>query len=126
MSGDMGGGPVKRPRRLERARVAPGPLRELKDLLYGAYVAAGCPSLDEITVAVAADDALPGAPSRDTIRRCISAPDIPASQADAVSVAVVLARRASWDADDLEARVRDRWIQAHTAIPPGKAGRRVH
>ncbi|MFJ3722718.1 hypothetical protein ACIPYQ_09100 [Streptomyces sp. NPDC090045] len=120
MSGDTGGGPVKRPRRLEQARVAPGPLRKLKDLLYEAYVAAGAPSLDEITAEIAGDDTLQGAPGRDTIRRCISTPDIPARQAHAVAVAVVLARHAAWDEHDLAARVRELWIQASTAVAPGK------
>ncbi|MDX2969005.1 hypothetical protein [Kribbella solani] len=37
------GGPVKRPRKLERAQVGwPRPLRELKDLLYEAYLDSGC------------------------------------------------------------------------------------
>jgi hypothetical protein len=51
-------------------------LRELKDLLYEVYLAAGAPSLDEIAADIAAADALPGAPGRDTVRRCIGAPRI--------------------------------------------------
>lgn len=121
MSRDRMGGPAKRPRMLERASVGwPPPLRELKDLLYRAYAAASTPSLDEITEDVAADDELSGAPGRDTIRRCISSPDVPASQADTVAVAVVLARRARWDVDDLAARVRELWVEARMYTPIGR------
>ncbi|MFJ4513060.1 hypothetical protein [Streptomyces sp. NPDC088816] len=123
MSGDTAGGQVsrKRPRVLERARVGwPRALRELKDLLYEVYLAAGAPSLDEITADIAADDTLAGAPERDTVRRCISDPSPPPKQADAVSVATVLARRAAWDAQDLAGRVRDLWVQARMAQGVGR------
>ncbi|MGI5401305.1 tetratricopeptide repeat protein [Streptomyces sp. CA-135486] len=107
---------------LEQAKVGwPPSLRELKDLLYQVYLSAGAPSLDEITADIACDDGLPGAPSRDTIRRCISSPNLPPSQADAVSVAVVLARRARWEADDHAARVRRLWVRAQMAVPAGKS-----
>lgn len=104
---------------LERSQVGPGALRELKDLLYEAYLAAGAPTLDQITADIVTDDDLDGAPSRDTVRRCISSPEVPASQAHTVAVADVLARRAAWDANDLAMRVRDLWIQAHMTVPPG-------
>ncbi|MFE7236382.1 hypothetical protein ACFVAF_38445 [Streptomyces sp. NPDC057596] len=123
MSGDTGSGRVsrKRPRVLERARVGwPRALRELKDLLYEVYLAAGAPSLDEITADIAADDTLAGAPERDTVRRCISDPSPPPKQADAVSVATVLARRAAWDVQDLAGRVRDLWVQARMAQGVGR------
>ncbi|MGW3507059.1 hypothetical protein [Streptomyces sp. NPDC000994] len=111
----------KRPRVLERARVGwPRALRELKDLLYEVYLAAGAPSLDEITADIAADDKLAGAPERDTVRRCISDPSPPPKQADAVSVATVLARRAAWDGQDLAGRVRDLWVQARMARGVGR------
>lgn len=124
MSRDMEGS-VSRPRALGRARVGwPSPLRELKDLLYRAYLEAGAPSLDEIAADIAdadaEDRAVTGAPSRDTIRRCISEPTLPPNQADAVSVAVVLARRSAWDAEDLAARVRRLWVEAQMAIPVGR------
>ncbi|MGX4690730.1 hypothetical protein [Streptomyces sp. JNUCC 63] len=111
----------KRPRVLERARVGwPRALRELKDLLYEVYLAAAAPSLDEITADIAADDTLAGAPERDTVRRCISDPSPPPQQADAVSVATVLARRAAWDEQDLAGRVRDLWVQARMAQGVGR------
>ncbi|MBM9503180.1 tetratricopeptide repeat protein [Actinacidiphila acididurans] len=105
---------------LERALPAPGPLRDLKDLLYELYAAAGAPSLDEMAADVAEDDDLPGAPSRDTIGRCISSPTLPPGQADAVAVAVVLARRARWDEDDAAARVRALWVEALMRVPVGR------
>ncbi|MFC7266154.1 tetratricopeptide repeat protein [Streptomyces lutosisoli] len=109
---------------LKRPRPAVGPLRDLKDLLYEAYLAAGHPSLDEIAgdiaEAEAEDCAVTGAPSRDTIHRCISSTSLPPNQADAVSVAVVLARRAAWDEADLAARTRELWIRAWLAVQPGE------
>ncbi|MCX4761901.1 hypothetical protein OG562_13135 [Streptomyces sp. NBC_01275] len=113
MSRDAGGGPVKRPRTVERARVGwPRSLSKLKDLLYEAYLVAGAPSLVEIANDIANDDGLAGAPSKDTVHRCISDPVLPPSQADTVSIAVVLARRAAWDGQDLAGRVRDLWVTA--------------
>ncbi|MFF3202296.1 hypothetical protein [Streptomyces sp. NPDC002962] len=127
MSGDAGGGPArqKRPRALERARVGwPRALRELKDLLYEVYLAAGTPSLDAIAADIGnadfEDHAILGAPSRDTVRRIISDPVQPPNQADVVSVAVVLARGAAWDASDLAGRVRDLWVQARMARGVGR------
>ncbi|MHB9853654.1 P-loop NTPase fold protein [Streptomyces krungchingensis] len=95
-------------------------MRELKDLLYELYVAAGAPSLDAIASAVADDDHLAAAPGRDSIRRSISEPDLPARQVDVVSTAIVLARMAAWDADDVAARVRSLWVKARMAVPAGR------
>ncbi|MGW2610151.1 hypothetical protein ACWC4A_38115 [Streptomyces mirabilis] len=121
MSRDTGGGSVKRPRALERARVGwPRPLQELKDLLYEVYLAAGMPSLDEIAKDVADDDGLQGSPSRDTVRRCISDPVLPPGQADVASIAEVLARRAAWDRQDLAGRVRGLWVAARMATGAGQ------
>ncbi|GAB3002701.1 hypothetical protein GCM10023080_080480 [Streptomyces pseudoechinosporeus] len=125
MSRDTGGGPAKRPRKLKRAQVGwPRPLRELKDLLYEAYLAADAPSLDEIAADIAnvdaEDRAVTGTPSRDTIRRCISSPNLQPSQADAVSVAIVLARRAAWNEEDLATRVRGLWTEAGMHTPAGR------
>ncbi|GGY33099.1 hypothetical protein [Streptomyces djakartensis] len=127
MNGDEKGSPAgqKRPRVLGRARVGwPRALRELKDLLYEVYLAAGAPSLDEIAEDIDSADTedreVPGAPSRDTVRRVISAPPLPPSQADVVTVAVVLARRAAWDAQDLAGRVRGLWVAARMAQGVGR------
>ncbi|WP_405856967.1 sel1 repeat family protein [Streptomyces sp. NBC_01515] len=118
MSGDTGRSSVSRPRKLARAVVGPGPLRALKDLLYELYTAADAPSLDQIAAAISKDDTLIGAPSRDTIRRCITDRDIPAQQGDTVAIAVVLAGRAGWDTTDVASRSADLWIQARLADPP--------
>jgi hypothetical protein len=83
-------------RELKRASVGwPAALRELKGLLYEAYLAADKPSLDAIVADLAADDDLAGNPARDTVRRCISEPVMPPFQAHVVSIAAVLARRAA-------------------------------
>ncbi|MER7195925.1 hypothetical protein [Streptomyces flaveolus] len=127
MSGDTGGGrlgpkeSVKRQRPLKRARVGwPPALRELKELLYEVYLAAGAPSLDEMTEDIAADDRLEGAPSRDTVHRVICDGERPGQQADVVAVAWVLARRAAWDAPDLAERVRELWVRARMAQGAGR------
>ncbi|MGW0550106.1 hypothetical protein [Streptomyces altiplanensis] len=95
-------------------------MRDLKDLLYEVYLAAEAPTLDEIASAIAEDGQLAGAPSRDTIRRCLSSPVIPAQQADATAVATVLARLAAWNVDELAVRVRALWVQARMADPLGE------
>lgn len=110
----------RRPRLVRRPNVAVGPLRDLKNLLYELYLAAQTPTLDAIAAQIAADDALPGAPSRDTIARVLSEAEVPAQQADAVSVAVVLARRAGWDEGDVSSKVRSHWLQARLAARPGQ------
>ncbi|MFF3863392.1 hypothetical protein [Streptomyces sp. NPDC002209] len=89
-------------------------------MLYQLYLAAGAPSLNEIAGDIRDDETLPGAPGRDTVRRCISEPFLPPSQADLVSVAVVLARRAAWDEQDISARLRERWIAARMAEGAGR------
>ncbi|MET9894414.1 tetratricopeptide repeat protein [Streptomyces sp. NPDC006465] len=118
MSRDTGANPGKQPKKLRRAVVGAGPLRQLKDLLFEAYTAAGEPTLDQIAAAIRAEDVLLGAPGRDTIRRCISDPDVPAKQADVVAVAVVLAHRAGWDVDHTASRITDLWVMARLAGPP--------
>ncbi len=61
-----------------------------------------------------------GAPKRDTIWRCISDPGVPPQQGDTVAVAVVLARWARWDVDDMASRIAGLWLQARLTAPPGK------
>ncbi|USQ85837.1 hypothetical protein NFX46_20055 [Streptomyces phaeoluteigriseus] len=79
-----------------RARGAwPLALRELKELMCEVDLAAGAPSLDEITGGITEDDQLAGLPSRYTVRRVITDGERPGRQADAVAVATVLARRAA-------------------------------
>ncbi|MFE0509473.1 tetratricopeptide repeat protein [Streptomyces sp. NPDC058964] len=128
MSGD-GNGRVKRPHPMKRAQAGPGPLRDLKDLLYELYEIAECPTLDEITAKIQETDnddlVINGAPRRDTIRRYIASPEVPPSQADTVAIAVALARLApgAWDGRDSEGdlvrRVRKLWIEARRYAPAG-------
>ncbi|MER6351988.1 hypothetical protein ABT186_09095 [Streptomyces sp. NPDC001634] len=120
-----GAGPsrVRRARPVAQARVAPGPLHDLKALLYRLYVEAGAPTLEEIARLAREDQRLPGAPSRDGVLRVLSKPEVPANQADAVAVAVVLARLARWDAADAARRVRDHWVAAR--LHPAEALRTV-
>ena len=97
------------------ARVQPGPLADLKALIYELYLQAATPTLDEITAAVVDDDELAGAPGRDTISRLIGDPGLPTSQADVVAVVTVLARAARWDPGDAAGRARDLWVAAWMA-----------
>ena len=123
MSGDgKGRGPVRRPRVIERPQVPPGPLADLKALIYELYLRAGTPTLDEITAAVVDDDELAGAPGRDTISRVIGDSGLPASQADVVAVVTVLARAARWDPGDAAGRARDLWVAAWMACARYPAG----
>ena len=112
MSGDGKGSGARRPRAIGRPQALPGPLGDLKALLYELYLQAGLPTLDQIAAAVAQDDQLAGAPGRDTIARIIGERGMPASQADVVAVATVLARAARWDPGDAAGRARDLWVAA--------------
>ena len=121
MSGDQGdrGRAVRRPRLVRRPAAGPGPLGELKELLYRLYLEAGAPTLEHIAALVAADDDLPGAPEKDTIARCLGSPDLPTSQLDVVAIATVLAREAGWDPSDAAAGARALWVRARMARPTG-------
>ena len=122
MSGDgKSGGPVRRPRAIGRPRVPPGPLADLKALVYQLYLEAGPPTLDEIAawIAADADEDLTGWPGRDTISRIIGDAGLPASQADVVTVVSVLARAARWDRHDAAARAQRLWVEARMATPVG-------
>src|SRR5690348_10277744 len=122
MSGDgRGDSSVRRPRVIGRPRVPPGPLAELKDVLYELYLQAGTPTLDQIASWIAEDEHedLAGAPARDTIARIISDARMPPSQADVRTVASVLARAARWDPDEAAGRARDLWVVARMATPVG-------
>ena len=113
-------GPVRRPRAIGRPRVPPGPLADLKVLIYELYLAAETPTLDGITDRVDRfGGGLAGNPQRDTINRIIGDPGMPASQADVVAVVTVLAREARWDEEDTVRRARDLWVTARMATPVG-------
>jgi hypothetical protein len=94
-------------------------LADLKALVYEVYVAAGTPTLDEITAWVREDGDLAGAPGRDTVGRIIGDAGMPASQLDVASVVTVLARLARWDPKGTADRARDLWVAARLHRPPG-------
>ena len=120
MSGDGTGSGTRRPRAIRRPRVPPGPLADLKALIYELYLAAETPTLDEITNRVDRSGGdLRGNPQRDTINRIIGHPGMPASQADVVAVITVLARETRWDVEDAVMRARDLWVAARMATPVG-------
>lgn len=65
---------VRRPRVVRRPAAGPGPLGELKELLYRLYLEAGPPTLERIAALIAAGDGLDGSPEKDTIARCLPVP----------------------------------------------------
>ncbi|MFE3113735.1 helix-turn-helix domain-containing protein [Kitasatospora indigofera] len=116
---DEGHLPVRRPRRVRRPPLTPGPLGELKDLLYSLYLQAGTPSLDAVARLIRADQSLPGAPERDSISRALASGTLPPQQGDAVSIAIALARLAGVDRAEAAARTRELWVAAARVAPPG-------
>lgn len=108
-----GGG--RRPRRIKQPDLPPGPLADLKALLYELYLGAGIPALTQIAAWVRADDELAGAPGRDTINRVIGGAALPPSQEDVVAAATVLARAARRDPGDVAGRARELWVAAQLA-----------
>jgi hypothetical protein len=98
-------------RAIKQPRLPPGPLADLKALLYQLYLEAGTPRLDQVEkwAAMAGQDAMPG---RDTVARIVGSATMPPSQADLVTVVTVLARAARWDSDDAAERARDLWVKA--------------
>jgi hypothetical protein len=98
-----------------RPQVPPGPLADLKAVLYELYLEAGAPTLDQVAAWIRADAGLTGAPGRDTVARIIGSAGLPPRQADVVAVATVLARAARWDPRDAARRARDLWVTARLA-----------
>jgi len=115
MSGDKRSGSQ---RAIQRPRIPPGPLADLKMLIYRLYLEAGTPTLNQIErYAAMADEA--GMPGRDTVSRIIGDAAMPPSQADLVTVVTVLARAARWDPQDAVRRARDLWVSAGMTVPAG-------
>jgi len=110
---------------IPRPSVPPGPLRELKDLVYETYLAASAPTLNEMAAAIgeleADDDAVKAAPSRDTIQRIIKTPTLPARQADLVALVIVLTRMAGGEAEHAAERAARLWMDARLERPLGQA-----
>jgi hypothetical protein len=111
-------------RPVERVPLSPGPARELREAIYRVYAEAGCPRLEELAHAIAADDSLPGAPRKDLISRVISG-DTPATRQDCITLAVALAREAG--RDDIAAladKVGNLWTEVHM-VRPAEPGRPI-
>jgi hypothetical protein len=51
---------VRRPRLVSRPELPPGPVADLNAFLHDLYLSAATPTLDALTAAIAADDALSG------------------------------------------------------------------
>jgi len=125
MSGDEKGG-ARRPRVIGRPRVPPGPLADLKALLYELYLQAGTPTLDTIAELVRSGEwvqedgevtELTGCPGRDTITRIIGDPAVPASLDDLLAVVTVLAQESRADrgraaVGRVRDLARDAWVAA--------------
>ena len=128
MDADQSRPVVRRPRKVARAPLPAGSVRNLREVLYQLYVEADCPRLDELAAAIAADDDLEGSPGKDAINRMIKSGG-PASQQDTVTVAVALIHAAGrQDASIVARQVRQLWLAAQTAtpaVPPTRLGRPV-
>src|SRR4051794_3374701 len=112
--------PALRPssRRVERGTLPGGPSRDLQEAGYLLYGQGGCPRLDDLATVVAADDTLPGSPSKDVIAKIVAGDGL-GSQQDVVSVCVALARAAGHPGIAAVAdRVRQLWTAAWIAPPP--------
>jgi len=127
----------------------PGPVRDLKDVVYELYLRAGTPTLDEIEAEVEqlaetltretgghindVDAVIGFPPRRDTIAKIIGGEETPPSRDDTVTVAVALARlagqlpaRPGLSALDAVARqVRELWERARKAPPALRLGRPI-
>ena len=109
---------VRRPRKVTRAPLPAGPVRELREVMYRLYLEADCPRLDELARVIAADDDLAGSPGKDLIGKIVGGGGA-ASQQDTVSVAVALARSAGHRQIAVVAQqVRQLWLAVQTAAPP--------
>jgi predicted negative regulator of RcsB-dependent stress response len=119
MSGDEKTGSQ---RAIRRPRVPPGPLADLKALLYELYLEAGTPRLDQIEEWLARTTPRDASPGRDTVARIVGGATMPPSYADLAIVVTVLARAALWDAENAVQRARDLWVAARmdsARIPAG-------
>jgi hypothetical protein len=127
MSTDESRPSVRRPRQVEFLDLPDGPARELRDTIYRLYLEAGAPTLDDLAARIGADETLPGAPKRDVISRIISGREVPATQQDAVTAAVALARDTDRDPVEIADQVRRLWIAAKMArpAPPSRLGQPV-
>lgn len=109
------------PRLMKAPWTPPGPLRVFTETLYELYLAAGAPSLADIETSIRADDSLPAAPKRDSVRRVLRSTRPPASPGDAEAVAAALAHMAGRDQGAAAERVRELWTKAAAEPAFGRA-----
>ncbi|MGC5014817.1 hypothetical protein ACLQ2R_28970 [Streptosporangium sp. DT93] len=119
MSGDESGRVRRGPPPITRPRIPPGPLRELKDLLYELYVEAGAPSPGTIAATILADDGLTAAPEAETVHRLLASSRPPPGQADLTAVVTVLARLAGRDPGTTAGRARELWARSRQTLAAG-------
>jgi hypothetical protein len=109
MSSD-GPRPKRRPRPLTPAQLPPGPLADLKILLYSLYTMADQPTLTDLTQM--AEGYLEAKPSRDTFRRYIASPTIPPNVDQLCAITTVLARLAGEPHQACVERANGLWNRA--------------
>jgi tetratricopeptide (TPR) repeat protein len=100
-------------------------LRDFQCALYEAYLAAGTPTFQDLAADAARISDLDPAPGTEVIRACLGEAQLPAQQADAAAIAVILARRAAWNADDFTLLIRGLWLKARLTAPLGQPLRLV-
>lgn len=102
---------VRRPRKVARPELPPGPQRELRDAIYTLYEEADRPRLADLASMIAGDDRLDGAPGKDVIGRIIGTGG-QARREDTITVAVTLARVGGRDVHGVAAAVSGLWMAA--------------
>ncbi|MEE1753759.1 transcriptional regulator [Streptomyces sp. SP18CS02] len=112
MTGDRGGPPGGSQPPIGQPAGATPAARALKELVHRLHTEAGAPSAAYIAASVTRDRAPRPGLSKESVRGIIGSSGPTAGQADLVSVATVLARKARWDVADVARRVRDLWVAA--------------
>ncbi|MEU5324514.1 hypothetical protein AB0G67_48590 [Streptomyces sp. NPDC021056] len=110
--------PVRRPRKLARPDLDPGPQQQVRDLLHDLHEKAGRPALEKLERRIAGDDRLDGAPKKDLIHRVISRGG-PAALDDVRAVARTLARACGQDEYTIAAQVTQMMGSSDRPPSPG-------
>ncbi|MFD5522382.1 hypothetical protein [Streptomyces sp. NPDC127066] len=88
--------------------------------MYEAYLAADSPTFEDLAADAASISDLDRAPGPESFRAWLAEAQLPAQQADAAVIAVILARRAAWHADDFALLIRSLWLKARLTTPLGQ------
>lgn len=111
---------------MRRPWARPGPLRDLKRLLYDLYIAAGSPKMTEIAGLIEADDRMPDVPSKDSVHRCLSSAKLSATPHATLAIGRMLARlaqaegRIDLDEEEVVKELRALWGPASAVEPLGR------